>query len=236
LRKYETIALEEILNTFAVLSYWCCIKCALLLRIRGKGGTLAGVRIGQLHPRPGSDFAARFLLTDKPVGPPYAMGLPWEAAEVEAQALVQLKIEFEPFARDGRPERITRVALQPLAAMSAADFRQLPWSRLIRAAEALVAAQQRNTPEAWREFSAEADNATRDTSKPTYRRRGRRPHSHAHYYAIAQRYQQLCQAGDVAPVAHLAEEHNVNRSTAASWVKRSRALGFLGPARKGKAG
>jgi hypothetical protein len=112
----------------------------------------------------------------------------------------------------------------------------MPWTKLLRAAEALVMAQRRNSIQSWQDS---AQVSAQVTGEPVYaqpKRKGRRPLGYEHYREVAEAYQRLCAEGHRAPVVAIAEHYSVGRNTAAAWVSRARKKGLLGPARKGKAG
>jgi hypothetical protein len=177
------------------------------------------------------DFTARFSV----IGQLIDERSPSRRSEADPDLLAAIDFEFEPF-EGSEPARIRRITVNPYGRTTAADLAHFPWRRLQRAAESLVAAQQHNSLDAWRDYSTKAERVTRTTGQLRYRRRGRPAHSHAKLYEVAQRYEQLCQAGERAPALRIAEEYNVNPSTARSWINRCRALGFLPPAHRGRAG
>lgn len=197
--------------------------------------------IGHLGPVPRNDFTARLTLWDRPSVEWAGEGLnglfgirgPEDPAPVYQG---ELQVTFEPFEADERPRGVQNVVLQLAGSQPSQAIGTLPWARLLRAAEALVIAQRRNSVQDWLDTAQVAAEAT---GERVYRRpkpRGRKPLGHEHYERIAQRYQQLCAAGVRAPVAAIAKEEAVNSNTARAWVNRARKRGLLGPASNGRAG
>jgi hypothetical protein len=202
-----------------------------------------GVDIGHLWPMPIEDgFTARFVICDRPPGTPLGQqeGLDHMFGGPEPQHQGALQVTFERFETDERPQRVRSVTVQTAVPTSTDEIARLPWSRLLRAAEALVVAQQRNSIQAWQESAHVAQIAT---GQPDQRRvrKGRKPLGYEFYAEVARRYEEHCVEAHVhnekvAPVAKIAEEYGVNRSTAGVWINRARKKGLLPPASNGKAG
>ena len=198
------------------------------------------MEIGHLQPIPTPGFTARLgLWNGEPVGwaPEGLRPILGLRAPTGPEPYLQgiFEVAFEAFEDDARPEEIRSVVLQLQVPATAQETAALPWTRLLRAAEALVMAQRRNSIQTWQDS---AEEAARAVGKPTYRRKpkGRRPLGYDHYREVAELYEQLCAKGHRAPVAKIAEDYSVGRNTAAAWVSRARKKGLLGPARSGKAG
>jgi hypothetical protein len=112
----------------------------------------------------------------------------------------------------------------------------LPWTKLLRAAEALVMAQRRNSVQSWQDS---AQVLAQVTGEPVYgqpKRKGRRPLGYEHYREVAELYQRLCAEGHRTPNVAIAEHYGVGPNAARTWVGRARKMHLLGPARRGKAG
>jgi hypothetical protein len=148
----------------------------------------------------------------------------------DPQRLFDMEVKFAPFDGKDRPEQLQQVTLAPHVPMTAADLRNLPWARLLRAAEAIVLAQHSDTIDAWNAATAEA--AIEPTRGP-----GRPKLGYAFIFSVAERYQQLIEAGDPTPALRIAQEHNnAEPSTVRGWIRRARELGFLKPTTQGRAG
>jgi hypothetical protein len=192
------------------------------------------VRIGHLQPVVRHDFTAQLVLYDR--APEGWTGESMEVLFTEAGPSVQgvFQVVFGPFEPNERPEQVLSMNLQPAVATSTSEITALPWSRLLRAAEALVTAQRRNSVQAWQD-SAEAAQVAASQSDRRRKPRGRRPLGDDHYIKVARRYEQLLAEGDRHPVKTIANEYGVSRNTAAAWVDRARRRGLLGPAQHGQA-
>jgi hypothetical protein len=148
----------------------------------------------------------------------------------DPERLFDMEIRFAPYEGKPRPEKLEQISLAPYVPMTPADLRNLPWARLLRAAEAIVIAQHSDSVDAWNAATAETSIAE------PIRKPGRPRLGHAQLFGIAERYRQLVEAGDPAPAQRIAEERNEKPSTVRGWIKRARDLGFLPPARPGRAG
>lgn len=77
---------------------------------------------------------------------------------------------------------------------------------------------------------AGGDSAVR---RPDRKRPGRAGHGDDLYRSVARRYSELQRAESRAPTQTIAEEYGCARNTAAGWVRRARAKGFLPPVSRG---
>jgi hypothetical protein len=201
------------------------------------------MHVGHLQPVVRNDFTAQLVISDRPPGGWDGERIAGLFENVFAAQQIQghLQIIFEPFDPDERPQRVVAMTFQPAVPTSTQEVAGLPWARLLRAAEALVMAQQRNSIQAWHDSARAAQIAVGSSDRPRIPR-GRKPLGFDHYVKVARRYEQLCVEGGVAgngkaaPVAQIAKEYDVNRNTARAWVNRARKKGLLGPASNGKAG
>lgn len=125
--------------------------------------------------------------------------------------------------------------------LRASDMRRLSWLKWFQMANMAI----RNA-EVIRKFGGQGDLITFEefptTSRaerpasPLIARPGRRGHDDEHYQAIARFYRERTAQGDRNPTAQIATSFHVSRSTAAGWVRGSRARGYLAPAQRGRAG
>ena len=136
---------------------------------------------------------------------------------------------------------VTPSADQPiegLLPLTVTDMRDLPLARWEQAARARLTALIREDPRLIStqrrvdELRAITERATATASrrrdiKPSSRRQAR---SHERLLKVADEYRANLMAGRPDPVAEIARRHDVNPSTARSWVHRARQLGFLDPA------
>jgi hypothetical protein len=67
-------------------------------------------------------------------------------------------------------------------------------------------------------------------------RPGPKPRDPSFFAGIARRYSELLAQGELAPTKRLADEMDYERSTMAGFVRKARKLGYLGAARRGRAG
>lgn len=144
---------------------------------------------------------------------------------------------------DADTGRATRIEINYADGLTGSDLSRLPWSKLLAAADAAirrppVELMKTETGEVLvkdevMETSGEALSALLG---PKPKRPGRPRVPDEHYARIARRYLELRASGTTNPVAVIAKEEGAPRDTAATWVKRARAKGFLPPARPNRAG
>lgn len=157
----------------------------------------------------------------------------------------ELRVRFPVEPADGRP---TEVSLSLADGISPSRLQRFAWSRWLGVAEAL-----HRRPTAEREphpygFDPRADADTswgklylasaaeRGTVISRQGRPGRRGHPPDHYEHIARWYRDLLASGDRHPTQRIADESHHSRNTVAGWIRRCRELGYLPPARRGRAG
>jgi hypothetical protein len=144
----------------------------------------------------------------------------------DPRPLGQVTVRFD----DDQVQDVT-VALE--GGIVADDLRRLPWSRLLRAAEAYWRAQRVRTADAYYE-AVRAEWAVHDGD--TSRRPGRPALSKSFYHGVAVQYDELVKQGVRDPVQRIAAARNQDRSTVAGWIRKARAHSFLPEARRGRAG
>ena len=86
-------------------------------------------------------------------------------------------------------------------------------------------------PEIRRSFERRLEAAEKAAGERRVGRRGKDP---SHYREVAEVYRAGFRFGN--PTQAVAKHFTISRSTAATWVSRARALGFLDPTTKGRAG
>lgn len=134
------------------------------------------------------------------------------------------------FATDEGDNRIIGAALHAPEGLSASELSRFPWSRWLGVADANARLRNQFTI-AGRDAAAAIGGEAVLATRP-----GRRGHPVSHYRDIARRYLDLTSAGHSNPTQQIAEERDYSRNTVAGWVRHARTLGFLPPARKGRAG
>jgi hypothetical protein len=192
------------------------------------------VDFGHLQPVARHDFTAQLVLCDGPRGGWGGETIDGLLGGVGPNFQAVFQVSFEPFGMNESPQRVLAMSLQPAVPSSGPEIAALPWARLLRAAEALVMAQQRNSVQEWQDAVEAAQRAAGQTDRRR-KPRGRRPLGDDHYITVARRYEQLLASGDRHPVETIRKEYGVARSTAASWIRRARKRGLLGPPEHGKA-
>lgn len=134
-------------------------------------------------------------------------------------------------------DRIVEVTVANPDGLTPLSLRDFPWARWLRAATAharmffVFTLDHRDQAIA----VAREINDTADLPEPGARP-GKAGHGDEHWQWVANRYRTLTESGSHKPVAIIAEERGVSANTAAGWVRRTRELGLLPPARHGKAG
>jgi len=134
-------------------------------------------------------------------------------------------------------------------------LQRFPWARCFRVVEAVVrnpgplyppiGPDQRRARQTylaeWSQVAAAINqtiNEALHNKKPEglKRRPGRASHPDDHYKRVADAYMSLIVNGEPAPNKRIAEEWGFSRNTVAGWTRKARQLGYLPPARKGRAG
>jgi hypothetical protein len=146
------------------------------------------------------------------------------------------------FTRDkrGYPVAVSEVRVALHRELTPTALARFPWRRWMRLA--LLGAQDRyrqgSSPWAGPDLEEAVVEMFREHPERTEvpKRPGRAGHDPVFYEEIAARYRQLVTRGVKSPTAQLARERHVPRDTASGWIRRCRELGYLPPARPGRAG
>lgn len=128
----------------------------------------------------------------------------------------------------GRPTRVAEVGLVGQH-LTPTELQRFPWRRWMDVADAIARS-------GGKDYRKVRPAVRKDKGLPPARP-GRAGHDRSHYERVAQRYEQLRQAGNVSnPTAKIADEWGYSRNTVAGWVRRCRELELLPPGRRGRAG
>ena len=139
----------------------------------------------------------------------------------------ELYVRYEQ-DEQGNPTNVAEVALVG-SGLTPSRLQRFGWRRWMDVADALARSGGKD--------HSKVRSAIRKDRGLPLGRPGRAGHDRSHYERVAQRYEQLRQAGNVSnPTAKIAEEWNYSRNTVAGWVRRCRELGLLPPGRRGRAG
>lgn len=138
--------------------------------------------------------------------------------------------------------------------MTPTRLQRFPWARCLRVVEAVVrnpgplypevGTDQRTGRQAyhdqWGQAAAEINQTINEAlhgiRPKASRRPGRKGHDESHYRRVADAYEALIATGEPAPNKRMAEDWGYSRNTVAGWVRKARQLGYLPPARQGRAG
>jgi len=175
-----------------------------------------------------------------------------DPAKWEEAGWVEYTVDLDA-ARSGEVT-IREVRISLPGPMTPSRLQRFPWARCLRVVEAFVrnpgplyppvGPDQRKAREAyhaeWGQVAAEIDQAINEAmhgQKPKVKRRpGRHGHPPEHYERVADAYKVLIATGEPAPNKRIADDWGYSRNTVAGWVRKARQLGYLPPARRGRAG
>ena len=176
-----------------------------------------------------------------------------DPAKWEEAGWVEAVFDQEAAARSGEIA-VQEVRISLPGVMTPTRLQRFPWARCLRVVEAVVRnpgpiypevgtnqrAARQKYHEDWGRVNAEINQTINEALhgiRPTAQRRpGRRGHDDDHYRKVADAYKALIAKGETAPNKWIAEDWGYSRNTVAGWVRKARQLGFLAPARKGRAG
>lgn len=166
----------------------------------------------------------------------------------------QLDVRFADH-RDSKSFVVTDVRIRLPGGLTPTRLQRFPWARWLRVAEAAHRSRGPSYPspypnpregrrayhEDWGRLSANLSLAAEEAIKgrkpeAAKLRPGRPGYPDSFYREVAEVYQSLVATGEAAPNLRMAEQWSYSRNTVAGWVKKARQLGYLPPAKKGKAG
>ena len=166
-----------------------------------------------------------------------------------------VEVTVDPDAARSGEVTIREVRISLPGPMTPSRLQRFPWARCLRVVEAVVrnpgplyppiGPDQRSSRSTYLAESAEAAYRINQTinealhgQKPTglKHRPGRASHPDDHYKRVADAYQALIATGEPAPNKRIADDWGYSRNTVAGWVRKARQLGYLPPAKKGRAG
>ena len=140
---------------------------------------------------------------------------------------LKLHVRYE-VDEGGHPTSVAEVALVGRR-LTSSELQRFPWRRWMEVADAIARS-------GGKDYRKVKPALRKDKGLPPLRP-GRAGHDRSHYERVAQRYEQLRQAGSVSnPTAKIADEWGYSRNTVAGWVRRCRELELLPPGRRGRAG
>lgn len=146
----------------------------------------------------------------------------------------QLHVWFDK----GPNGEVDTVQLRLPAGMKPRTLQRFPWGRWIAVADAARRMKQLDA-ESEARLLVERIASARSGERMTRAKVGSRPgpvgRGDEFYKDIARQYLELLQTS-TTPTLELGSQNFVNRSTAAGWVRKARAKGFLPPARQGRIG
>lgn len=184
---------------------------------------------------------------DPPGRVPVLDGLPTGWPELEPVRVVgSLAVHYrrkdpdDPHSPLDTPDQ---VALYLPEGVTATAVRRFAWSRWLGVTDAVA---RHPSDSSWTQPGAEPPTPAGSLHRALFAelgyrvnlrgRPGRRGHPEDFYRDIADRYRQLTIRGVRNPTKTIAEERKYSRNTVAGWVRRARQLGYLPPARRGRAG
>jgi hypothetical protein len=159
-------------------------------------------------------------------------------ARTEIDALPGISIELDIEVSDRLQAHCSGLRLSAGSGQVTSEtLRQIAVGRLAREAVATVASffeRDETAPGNFWMFPP-ADVAAEIFADARRPRRGI-PLTDADLEEVADLYREAVAGGDTSPTLTISERKHVGRSTAARWVSRARARGYLGPAVRGRAG
>ncbi len=194
-------------------------------------------------------FIERRPLTRRRLPPP-----PWAAQQAVSipepdTELATLEVWFhraDPEDLKSEPVGISGVSLWVRDGLNPSDLKRFAWASWLPIAEAVARTGGDISSALWRSDDGFDPKTVQGLASRAYydawglkykkRRPGRKGHEPEFYEQVAKRYLELLSQGVRSPTQTIAHETNYSRDTVAGWVGRARQLGFLPPARRGRAG
>lgn len=191
-----------------------------------------------------------FLGTEPRSRVPHRRHQPWDpSGVVPARVVGQLSVRYAREDPDDPTSDLTdpkQVDLYLPGGVTPTEIRRFAWARWLDVADVIVRLPDSERDPSWFQPEPLAGTAGGKLKRAIYAeagvkinmrgRPGRKGHPREFYEVIAKRYRELLEQGVRSPTKTIAQEYRYSRDTAAGWVRRARELGFLPPARKGRAG
>ncbi len=170
----------------------------------------------------------------------------WTTSDRVVGTLAVWFARANPADAKSEPIRVQEVSLSLVDGLTPIELKRFGWSRWLTVADAIARTGGDVGHPSWRseEFGDPATVSGKMT-RALYaehgiavpqRRPGRKGHGPEFYRGVANRYTELRAKGVRSPTQQIAAESFKSRDTVAGWVKKARKLGFLPPARRGRAG
>jgi len=140
---------------------------------------------------------------------------------------------------DSVPELVGATLERSEGRIAPSDLQRFAWSRWSTIATAALRrhlAGQAQVPIEHGEPLMVAVNVAMGADQPRRRPGPRSTRGPEFFRGIADRYEALVAAGELKPTQRLAQERGYNRNTMAAFVRKARAMNFLGPAKHGRTG
>jgi hypothetical protein len=152
----------------------------------------------------------------------------------------------DPDDPESTPTGVSGVSLWLEGGTAPSDLSRFAWARWLAVAEAIARTGGDIGHPSWRSDDlADPSTVVGQMTRATYAeygvalrttKPGRKGHPASFYEEIAARYRELLAEGYTDPTRRISEERQYSRNTVAGWIRKARQLGYLAPARKGKAG